>query len=37
VRSALPEGNDKDWRMRYFADMDDIKAKKTALEKILKN
>jgi uncharacterized protein YdhG (YjbR/CyaY superfamily) len=36
VKSALLEGNYKDRRMLYFADMDDIKAKKTALEKILK-
>jgi uncharacterized protein YdhG (YjbR/CyaY superfamily) len=36
VKSALLEGNYKDRRMLYFADMDDIKAKKTALEKIIK-
>jgi uncharacterized protein YdhG (YjbR/CyaY superfamily) len=36
VKSPLLEGNYKDRRMLYFADMDDIKAKKTALEKILK-
>jgi len=36
VRSALLEGNYKERRMMYFTDMDDIKAKKTTLEKILK-
>jgi uncharacterized protein YdhG (YjbR/CyaY superfamily) len=36
VKSALLEGNYKDRRMLYFADIADIKAKKTALEKILK-
>ena len=36
VKSALLEGNYKDRRMLYLADMDDIRAKKTALEKIIK-
>lgn len=36
VKSALLEGNYKDRRMMYFAGMDDIQTKKTALEKILK-
>jgi uncharacterized protein YdhG (YjbR/CyaY superfamily) len=36
VQSKLLEGDYKDRRMLYFADMDDIKTKKTALEKILK-
>lgn len=36
VKSALLEGNYKDRRMLYLTDMDDIQAKKTALEKILK-
>jgi uncharacterized protein YdhG (YjbR/CyaY superfamily) len=37
VKSNLLEGNYKDRRMMYLADMDDIKAKKPALEKILKD
>ena len=36
VNSALLEGNYKDRRMMYFADMDEIRAKKNELEKILK-
>jgi uncharacterized protein YdhG (YjbR/CyaY superfamily) len=36
VKSPLLEGNYKDRRMLYFADVDDILAKKRALEKILK-
>lgn len=36
VKSALLEGNYKDRRMMYFADMNEIKAKKNELEKILK-
>jgi len=36
VKSALLEGDYKDRRMLYFADMADIKAKKTELERILK-
>ncbi len=36
VKSDLLEGDYKDRRMMYFADMKDIKAKKTELEKILK-
>lgn len=35
VRSKLLEGDYKDRRMTYFSDLDDIKAKKAALEKIL--
>jgi len=36
VKSKLLEGDYQDRRMLYFADMDDIQAKKTELEKILK-
>ena len=36
VKSALLEGNYKDRRMMYFADMREIQAKKNELEKILK-
>jgi uncharacterized protein YdhG (YjbR/CyaY superfamily) len=36
VKSALLEGNYKDRRMMYFANMDEIRAKKSELEKILK-
>lgn len=36
VRSKLLEGDYTDRRMTYFSDMDDIKAKKTALQKALK-
>ena len=36
VQSALLEGNYKDRRMMYLADMDDVRAKKNALEKIIK-
>ncbi len=36
VKSKLLEGDYKDRRMMYFADMKDIKAKKVELEKILK-
>lgn len=36
VKSDLLEGDYKDRRMTYFADMKDIKAKKAELEKILK-
>lgn len=36
VKSTLLEGDYKDRRMMYFADMDDIKAKKADLEKIVK-
>lgn len=36
VKSELLEGDYKDRRMLYFADMKDIKAKKLELEKILK-
>jgi len=35
VKSKLLEGNYKDRRMTYFADENDIKAKKSALEKAL--
>lgn len=37
VKSNLLEGNYTDRRMLYFADMKDIKSKKTELEKILKD
>ncbi len=37
VKSKLLEGVYKDRRMAYFADMKDIKAKKTTLEKALKD
>ena len=37
VKSALLEGDYKDRRMTYFADMQDVKAKKILLEKILKD
>jgi uncharacterized protein YdhG (YjbR/CyaY superfamily) len=37
VKSKLLEGEYKDRRMVYFADMKDIKAKKVALEKALKD
>jgi uncharacterized protein YdhG (YjbR/CyaY superfamily) len=36
VKHALLEGNYKDRRMMYFADMHEIRAKKNELEKILK-
>jgi hypothetical protein len=36
VKSELLEGNYKDRRMTYFADMKEIKAKKAELEKILR-
>jgi uncharacterized protein YdhG (YjbR/CyaY superfamily) len=36
VKSALLEGDYKDRRMMYFADMSEIRAKKAELEKILK-
>lgn len=37
VKSDLLEGNYADRRMMYFADMQDIKAKKAKLQKILKD
>lgn len=37
VKSALLEGNYENRRMMYLSDMKDIKAKKAALEKILKD
>ena len=37
VKSALLEGDYKDRRMAYFADMQDVKAKKPLLEKALKD
>jgi uncharacterized protein YdhG (YjbR/CyaY superfamily) len=37
VKSKLLEGDYKDRRMMYFADMKDIKAKKSILEKALKD
>ena len=37
VKSGLLEGEYKDRRMMYLADMKEIKAKKSALEKILKD
>ncbi|MFN8434051.1 MAG: DUF1801 domain-containing protein [Anaerolineales bacterium] len=37
VESALLEGDYKDRRMAYFADMKDVKAKKPMLEKALKD
>lgn len=37
VKSQLLKGDYKDRRMAYFADMKDIKAKKTVLEKALKD
>lgn len=37
VKSKLLEGDYADRRMVYFADMKDVKAKKTALEKALKD
>ena len=37
VRSKLLEGDYDHRRMTYFADMNDIKAKKTVLEKVLKD
>lgn len=37
VKSKLLEGDYKDRRMAYFSDMKDIKAKKSALEKVLKD
>ncbi|MBL8103640.1 MAG: DUF1801 domain-containing protein, partial [Anaerolineales bacterium] len=37
VKSTLLEGEYKDRRMVYFADMKDAKAKKAALEKALKD
>lgn len=37
VKSTLLEGDYKDRRMAYFADMKDIKAKKAELEKALKD
>ena len=37
VRSKILEGDYKDRRMTYFADMQDIKAKKPLLEKALKD
>ncbi|MBE0683648.1 MAG: DUF1801 domain-containing protein [Anaerolineales bacterium] len=37
VKSELLEGNYKDRRMTYFADMQDVKAKKPLLEKALKD
>jgi uncharacterized protein YdhG (YjbR/CyaY superfamily) len=37
VKSKLLEGDYKDRRMAYFADMNDIKAKKPVLEKALKD
>ena len=37
VRSKILEGDYKDRRMTYFTDMQDIKAKKPLLEKVLKD
>ena len=37
VKSALLEGDYKDRRMAYFADMKDVKTKKSMLEKALKD
>lgn len=37
VKSNLLEGDYEDRRMAYFADENDVKAKKTALEKALKD
>ena len=37
VKSKLLEGDYKDRRMAYFVDENDVKAKKTALEKALKD
>lgn len=37
VKSKLLEGDYKDRRMTYFADMQDVKAKKVLLEKVLKD
>jgi uncharacterized protein YdhG (YjbR/CyaY superfamily) len=37
VKSELLEGNFVDRRMTYFADMKDVKAKKSLLEKVLKD
>jgi uncharacterized protein YdhG (YjbR/CyaY superfamily) len=37
VKSSLLEGDYKDRRMAYFADMKDVKAKKVVLEKVLKD
>jgi hypothetical protein len=37
VRSKLLEGDYEDRRMAYFADENDVKAKKTTLEKALKD
>ena len=37
VKSKLLEGDYKDRRMAYFSDMKDVKAKKSALEKVLKD
>ena len=37
VKSKILEGEYKDRRMAYFADMQDIKAKKSLLEKALKD
>jgi|CXWL01.1.fsa_nt_gi uncharacterized protein YdhG (YjbR/CyaY superfamily) len=37
VKSDLLEGDYKDRRMAYFADMKDVKAKKPMLEKVLKH
>ena len=37
VKSKLLEGDYKDRRMAYFADMKDVKAKKSMLEKALKD
>lgn len=37
VKSKLLEGNYRDRRMAYFADMKDIKAKRSSLEKALKD
>jgi hypothetical protein len=37
VKSALLEGDYKDRRMAYFSNMEDVKAKKVALEKALKD
>lgn len=37
VKSKLLEGDYKDRRMTYFADMKDVKAKQTALVKVLKD
>ena len=37
VKSKLLEGDYEDRRMAYFADESDVKAKKTALKKVLKD